>query len=165
MAGRGRTRFPSPRNEFGTVLEEFPSLQNRLSSRADLLEDPDFESAIFTLQSGKGSQLNIFEKRAVINLTESPVSEATVNDETKLLCLAHRARKKLLISQSATDLGYLDASFLLPMSTICERLFSKAGYAESDGRNGISPSNFESQLFLHVNKQFWDLPKVSQLLK
>lgn len=69
------------------------------------MKDPDFESGIVKLQPEKGSQLNKVETFAVLNLKKSPVSEATVNDDTKPLSLADRADKEQRIEQSATDLG------------------------------------------------------------
>ncbi len=47
---------------------------------------------------------------------------------------------------------------------MCERFFSKAGYALTDKRSSLSPANFEQQLFLYVNSRFWSIREVEAIV-
>ena len=60
---------------------------------------------------------------------------------------------------------YIDLRFLLATSNVCERLFSKAGYSLTDRRRAISPVNFEYQLYLHCNSDYWGISDVNALLE
>ena len=59
---------------------------------------------------------------------------------------------------------YESCKFILPTSDLVERFFSSAGYALSDLRNRLLPSNLELQLFLKVNKRFWDKKTVQNAM-
>ena len=56
--------------------------------------------------------------------------------------------------------NFLDTRFILPTSNICERLFSKAGFALSDRRKSIHPAALEEQMFLHINSSLWNIDDV-----
>ena len=56
---------------------------------------------------------------------------------------------------------YVDCRFLLPTSNLLERFFSTAGYASSDLRQRLLPANLEEQLFLKINKRYWDQKTVN----
>ncbi len=58
----------------------------------------------------------------------------------------------------------MDTRFLLPTCKICERMFSKAGYALPIRRKAISSEKFEQQSFLHVNREFWSVSDVESIL-
>ena len=58
---------------------------------------------------------------------------------------------------------YVDCRFLLPTSNILERFFSTVGYAFNDYRQSLLPMNLEMQLFLIVNRSFWDQELVSKI--
>ena len=57
----------------------------------------------------------------------------------------------------------MDSRFLLPTSNIVERFFSLAGFTFSDNRQQLTPANFEMQLFLKLNRKFWDEELVSEV--
>ena len=50
----------------------------------------------------------------------------------------------------------MDLRFVIPMSSICERLFLTEGYAFSDRIKAINPGNLEMQLFLDLNQDIWN---------
>ncbi len=54
--------------------------------------------------------------------------------------------------------------FVLPTPNLCELFVSKSGYAWADRRKGIMSVNFENQMFLHANSDFWSLENVSRIL-
>ena len=86
------------------------------------------------------------EKKTVESLLRFSTTQAQ-GTSTDNFAFAERFLKRRRISQSSGDKRYVHLHFILPTSNICERLFTKAGYALSDRRKGISPSRFESQIF------------------
>ncbi len=73
------------------------------------------------------------------------------------LSFAERLLKRSCVENA--EVTFIDSRFLFPTSNICERLFSKAGYALSDRRRRIAPMNFEQQIFLHANRSMWDMSR------
>lgn len=54
---------------------------------------------------------------------------------------------------------------LLNTSNFCEQVFSVSGKALNDRLMSVLPSNFESQLFLHINQCHWIISDVHGLSK
>ena len=143
------------------VLEQYPETLHRLNDRADIILHSDFESARAKIQDDKEDQLTDEEKLCVTALlkdkTASPI------DDISLLPLAQRVLKKRKMMKEKKS-EYIDLRFLQGTSNIYEIFFSKAGYAASNRRKSILPVNLESQLFLHVNKSFWRLKEVHEIM-
>ena len=57
----------------------------------------------------------------------------------------------------------MDSRFLLPTSNMVERFFSLAGFTFIDNRQRLTLANFEMQLFLKLNRKFWDEEHVSEV--
>ena len=73
------------------------------------------------------------------------------------------ATKLLNVSQMMRS-GYQDLSWIPPSSNHIERFFSKAKFFMGSHRCAMTPEHFEAQLFLHVNKTFWDVNTIQALL-
>lgn len=73
------------------------------------------------------------------------------------LSLAERPMNKIRTVRSATDLGYLNLSFPLSTSNICEILFLKGGYALTNRREGILSSNFESYTYFTISTKTYGI--------
>ncbi len=110
---------------------------------------PCFESALVKIQKNRLMELSEDEKKSVQCLSIYRTEEKPSKCPTKL-SFATRAIKKRHISVDSSN-SYMDTRFILPTSNICERLFSKAGFALGNRRKSILPSNFELQVFLHMN--------------
>ena len=70
-------------------------------------------------------------------------------------------KRKIATGVSRSQPRYMDSHFLLPTSNLLERFFSTADYSEL--RQNLLPQNLEMQLFLKINKKYWDnefVPKV-----
>lgn len=148
--------LPMVRALFDTVIEEFPSMKNRLSSDAEIVLHPYFESGIIKIMRMEQHLMNLNEKHDMACFeVEDEVS--VVPEENSSLTLAQKALKKRRISNST----YTDLRYILPTSNICERLFSTAGYALNDRRRGVLPVNFERQIFLHANSHLWGISDVN----
>lgn len=59
----------------------------------------------------------------------------------------------------------MDPKFELPTSNMNERLFSIAGHAMTNRRKDVLTSNFESQLFLYMNREYWGIHDVEEIDK
>lgn len=90
-------------------------------------------------------------------------SEQTTNSPTEAPDLIHRALKRRKIENRGTR--YMDLRFVLPTSNICERMFSKAGYALHYRRKSINPESFEEQMFLHANQKLWNISELNSILE
>jgi hypothetical protein len=152
----------SVRSLFDAVIEEHPDMKARLSNSADIVVDATFESAISKIDLGSTESLTRAEKESVKHLIICNSSFEESNSVQKLLSFAERALKK---QKKVEKSHFIDVCFIRPTSNLCERLFSKAGYALVDRRMGVSPSNFEAQIFLHVNSDLWNIEDVQELFK
>ena len=152
------------RDLFDGVIEEFPETSKRLSTNADIIEDPIFESAVVKVLNKKVDELSVSEKAkiAMCKVQNQNGNEENIND-SESVSLAERALKRRKLADGAD--AFLNLNFLRPTSNMCERLFSKAGYVMNDRRQSTLPSNFESQIFLHINAAFWGIEDVNELLK
>ncbi len=156
------TTVSDSRALFDAVIETYSETSDKLSSTAGIVHSFTFENAVEKLQRGNSSSILYEESEAVKSLKrESPTSFEIVNED---LSFAERALKRQrLINEESSD-DYLDTRFLVPISNICERLFSTVGYAFSQRRKGMNPVNLEWQLFLHFNSDLWGVMDVNKLL-
>ena len=53
--------------------------------------------------------------------------------------------------------------FYYQLRTLSSDFFSTAGYAFNEHRQNLTPMNLEMQLFLRMNKDFWDTELVTQI--
>ena len=67
--------------------------------------------------------------------------------------------KKKQLKETASCLPWVP-----PTSNVAERLLSRAKFMMTDYRKKLSPSNFESQMFLMINKAFWTQFDVQEIL-
>lgn len=150
------------RTLFDGMIDAYPGTKSRLSPTASIVHSPIFESGLVKIQNNQAGNLSDAEQHATRALkTTSKQSESAADGE--IVSFAQRLLKRR--RTEAVECGYLDTRFLSPTSNICERLFSKAGYALSDRRKKISPVSFEQQLFLHANSDLWDVSEVHSMLK
>ena len=54
--------------------------------------------------------------------------------------------------------------WIKPTSNIVERLFSRAKLILTPNRSGMSPLNFEQDIFLMVNNTLWDAHMVNDIV-
>eukprot|EP00171_Calliarthron_tuberculosum_P003101 IDg3101t1 len=161
MLQREETTVSDTRALFDAVINSFPGTINKLSSTADIVHCAAFESAIVNIQRGNAAALSRDESEAIRGLRIEEGSDEETGDEG--LSFAERALKKQKCVDVEKRDKYIDTRFLVPTSNICERLFSRVGYALSQRRRGICPANLESQMFLHLNCDLWGKSEVNQL--
>ncbi|KAH9125307.1 hypothetical protein LEN26_008900 [Aphanomyces euteiches] len=141
---------------FDTVIEQYPSASPFLSSSAAIVQCVKFEIALSKILDQSSSSMSECEQESVGHLTidgdaamESTASGGSIVERSK-----RRVKKQT----------YLDCRFIVPTSNMCEHFFSSSKFALTDRRRSILPRNFEAQMFLHVNRDLWDLSDVSEAL-
>lgn len=152
------------RSLFDVVVSDYCVAKEHLSPTAEVVECPAFESAVVKMQREKELSMTPDEARSVECLR---VVEAVAEVEAREsgASLVERATKKLRVETVGSRTGYMDTSFLVPTSNMCERLFSKAGYALADRRHSMLPGNFEAQLVLNANDDLWGIEDVKELMR
>lgn len=75
-----------------------------------------------------------------------------------------RAAKRLQTSVSSVKSEYADTLYLVPTSNVGERMFSFAGHAITNQRQGILSVNFECQIFLYMNFKFWGIKDIKSIV-
>ena len=156
------TKVSDARILFDAVIDNFPCTINRLSPYATIVHDPTFESAVLKIQRGNIGGLSVDEKLAVSSLSIQRNVRSERSDDR--LSFVHRALKMQELEDESNLSGYMDTRFLVPTSNLCERLFSRVGYALSDRRRRITPANLEVQLFLHLNSDFWGRTDINEIV-
>lgn len=153
------TTISDVRKLFDAVIDKFPETSSRLKPDAEIVRDDAFEAAVLKIQE-ETATLSEDEKESVTHL--EILREETPEDSS--LSFAEAALKKRRL-QDSSQASYLDLRFIVPTSNMCERLFSKAGHALSSRRMSILPSNFEAQIFLHINRNLWNTSDVMKAMK
>ena len=145
------------------TVAEFPQLHDRLSSTANIVHSPTFESAVVRIQAGEDASMSSAEKRAVqklrsVHLVDEP-------DETsERLSICQRAEKRRKLNPVGPSTRYIDTSFITPTSNVCERFFSKVGHSIGPLRRRLHTENIEAQMFLHCNMDLWGPTDVNSVI-
>ena len=71
--------------------------------------------------------------------------------------------KQVLVGRKDSSV-YLSTAFIPPTTVIVESLFSVAGWTWSDRRASTLPVHVEEQMFLHTNKDYWDVGTLERVL-
>ena len=125
-----------------------------LSSNVDIIHSKTFECPLVKKIDNREHELLLNEKESVNKLLkQSEITPITIDHD---LDFASKLLKKRKLEKMSSDSRYVNCKFLVPTSYIAERFFSAAGYAIGHLRHNIVPSNLEMQMFLCVNKRFWD---------
>lgn len=146
---------------FDAVIRKYPDTTNRLSSYADIVQCPNFESAIVKTQRNNSGALSPEEAIHVDLLLQEEERQGVFEEED--LSFKLRALKQKRCSDVENVNKYIDTRFILPFSNICERPFSMAGIALLDRRKRFNYPNLEEQLFLHFNNDLWRTADVIEL--
>ena len=121
-----------------------------------IVHSRDFENAVVKLISAE--KLTIDEQRCVESFKITEEVQEMVDENIDFAT-------QVLIEASITGTaGYVDMKFVPPTSNTLERFFSKAKFFLGDYRYRITPGHFEAQLFLNVNKDWWDQGTVQDVI-
>lgn len=161
---REKTTLSDVRCLFDDVIANFPITAKYLSPDAEIIQDKVFERALVKLQRSKSAELTLKEAESVSKLKQPDQVEPTSQSDDGELSFADSALKRMKMELSTSEVKYLPTNFLLPTTNLVERFFSVASHALNDKRAAISPARLETQLFLKMNKRFWDKETVSRVI-
>ena len=137
------------------IIQLYPTMRDYLGPDAGIVHSKTFESAILKIQNDRADSLTLCEKKLVVNLKLSSIDGEPDAE-------AHFA-ETLLTKRKGGSEQYIDTRFIQPTSNICKRFFSTAGYAFNDYRRSLLPRHLEMQLYLKLDKKFWDEKTVSNI--
>ena len=113
-----------------------------------------FESALVKTQEEAYDSLVVQERKSVKHLLKLIIeTDSEIAGES----FAHELIKKRKIEKAPKNRDglYMKTKLVLTSNKV-ERFFSPFGYTFNDYRRRLLPENSEAQLFLKLNKGFWD---------
>ena len=142
-------------------MKQFPEICSHCSKDSSFVHDKTFENGIRKILEGKENLLTATEKQSVtaLEIEQKKETEAGTSND-----FAESLLKKRKIEKTGLKSCYMNCKFLVPTSNIIERFFSSATFSYNHLRRKIMPLNLEMQLFLKMNKRFWDSNLVSEVL-
>jgi len=147
---------------FDAVISQFPSTSKYLSPNANIVDYPDFEKGIIKVLNKEIAALSPQEEKSVECFLRKKESEVPVQN-IKIFAEDVLARKKRRLDFSASE-RYCSLHYICSTTNIVERLFSVCGNVLTDNRQRMLPINFELHIYLKVNRSFWNLALVAQIL-
>ena len=151
------TRLSDVRFPFNYATSEFPQLDRYCSKNARIIHSESYEDAIVKIQNGEESTLTNSECESVEMLTKNcNVQVTTIDNYPEEGDFAANLLKRRKRDQRVGKSAYQPLDFLLPTSNLIERFFSSATFTYFALRQKLLPMNAEMQVFLKVNKAFWN---------
>ena len=140
---------------FDKIMEDFEEVEHFLGAgNGTLTHNPAFEKAI--IKTIAGENLTFLEKYEIDSFVkQDEAAESTSSSSTSYV-------DEIIASKKAKKMIHFE--WIPATSNVCERLFSRAKMIFDDYRKKLEPVNLESQLFLFVTKQLWDIKIVSDLV-
>ncbi len=136
-----------------------------LSPHSSIKHNMNFDNEVIKILQNNLTNLKLEEMNAINMLKEQSVQpvycEQKDTDGSSDFALQLLKTKE---DQKHLPQAYINCKFLVPTSNVLERFFSIAGYAFNEYRQSLSPLNLEMQLFLNVNRRFWNEDTVSEIV-
>lgn len=123
---------------------------------------PARKAEISKIQKMHDALINVLEKQWVFELLFS--TDENGEDREAVSSIIERAAKRLRSKDSTKPSAYRNTIFLWPASNLCEKCPSIAGHAMMNRQNGTLPVNFESQLFLYMNREQWGIDDLRKIV-
>lgn len=146
------------RTLFGEVISAISSATCQLDKNSKIILHPNFENRTVKLLRGKLNSLSVSELEGIDVLLKIRVNSEANDASVSFVSCA-------LMKRSTEMEKNLDARFLRPTLTVCERLFNNPGSALSHRPLKTDPGDVETQIFLHINKCSWNVNDVVQIFK
>ena len=132
------------------VCENYPMFRHHLSTDADIVHSPVFESAVVKLAKNEFWSMTSEEKNAVKLLQieheegDSSSSE-TAPEETSLSYFEIILQQKKQRIAELDDVEYIDVGFIIGTSNSVEHMFSAAKLLLTDVRKSIGVANLSEK--------------------
>ena len=156
------------RKVFDRLCSKYPFVLRHLSSAAEIVHEPLFESAVAKIQ-GNDFSLTMGEKRKVSCFLIDEEDEDETDGEER--------REPSFLDETLDDAAaesckrrkkknpYRSMDHISPTSNIVERLFSRCGIIMRPHRRLMDPSTLEMLVMLRFNKDLWDACEVNEAMK
>ena len=158
------------RKVFDRLCSKYPFVLRHLSSAAEIVHEPLFESAVAKIQ-GNDFSLTMGKKRKVscFRIDEEEEDEDETDGEER--------REPSFLDETLDDAAaesckrrkkknpYRSMDHISPTSNIVERLFSRCGIIMRPHRRLMDPSTLEMLVMLRFNKDLWDACEVNEAMK
>ena len=155
---------------FDALISEFEGnpifsegMTKYLAATSKIVHSPSFENAVVKVQNGCCANLTVTEKDTLENFESSDITLAVSTPIDESVSFAVKALSAAKIPRMEDGKSY-DLNWLPATSNICERLFSRSKYTLTPYRSHMTPFNFESSMFLLINRDFWDIELVGQII-
>ena len=149
---------------FDALISEFEGnpifsegMTKYLAATSKIVHSPSFENAVVKVPNGCCANMTVIEKDTLKNFENSELTLAVSTPINESVSFA--AKIPRMEDGKSYDLNSLPAA-----SNICERLFSRSKYTLTPYRSHMTPFNFESSMFLLIDRDFWDIELVSQII-
>jgi hypothetical protein len=156
----------------GTALNYITDFENRLAPNHGLVKFPDFERGVVKILKEEVHTMTEREQKACECLLRSEFEylypaeeEAALNADLLNSPTKFAARNKAKKARSDGSGEYVDCSFLQPTTCTIERLFSLCSHVFVAKRKRMEPRLLEAIVFLNVNRDWWDIKTVNDMLK
>ena len=161
----------------GVIAELDPDGEHELSSKigrnSSIIHNIDFENALFKILKKREATLSPIEEECMRCFLIEPdivpggQDEAAIANQSFVDSLFGKyvdaADRENAVSVGASK--YEDLSWIPPTSNDCERFFSAAGRAYGANRRSMDVVSFEAQMFLHVNRDLWNLQDIIDIMR
>lgn len=143
---------------FDEISDRHPETRTHILADSNIVHSEHFENALVKILNNNENHLSADESNAVKHLKmvlelDPSGSKIAPQEKSDFASTLIKKRKSNVTS-------YIDCRFIVPTSNLVERFFSLAGQCFNEHRQRLLPLNLEMQLFLKVNKKFWDCKTV-----
>lgn len=91
-------------------------------------------------------------------------AKTTFSADVELSYAQQTLKRREVGDVAAMDTRYLEMRFFLPICNSCERIFSNASFFIDDSRKEILSAHVGEQLFLLINRTYWDLVDIQSIV-
>jgi hypothetical protein len=147
---------------FDKLRTKYPPMSKYIAPNSTIVQCPLFESALFKIVTSREKELTEEEENEVISLlTQVSPPQTTQPDQSFADSLL--ASYEMDVETNCSK--YINLKFILPGTVIIESLFSVVGYMFDDRRMATTPIHIEEQVFLKVNRNYWNEQTFFTILK
>jgi hypothetical protein len=156
---------------FDAILEKYKDKHRCFNMYLDKFHTSNFENGIIKML--RNDPLNQGEFMSVRHFriqpsqpeeTPAPIMDENGPELSVMDIVERELKRQRTETISTTEVRYKPVYHIAPTSNICERLFSQAKIVYSDRRKSMKLNTFEMLLFLKVNKQYWNVRSIDEII-
>jgi hypothetical protein len=159
--------FLEARKLLDELAKDYPVLKSHIDPYSPVVKNPELESAIILVMSGKEELLSTAQRILLQPYLKTHDSQSLSTEVDINLSYAEKVLKRRRIEESCRTIStskYINfAECVTPTSNVVERLFSQAKLVSTDRRKRLLPRTLESIMFLKYNRNLWNLQMFENL--